>query len=151
MTNKGNNFIDQKYIWKHCLRYRVKVSVISGLDVGTLVKVPPKRVFLKLFNYTRNASSVQFSCWVVSLRPHGPQHARLPCPSPNPKMQKVFVKMWILRPHSRPLGWDSPGVGIRLFKFNRSVISNSLWCHGLQHPRLPCLKLAFLNHLPGDS
>ena len=31
-------------------------------------------------------SSVQFSCSVVSnsLRPHGLQHARLPCPSPTP-------------------------------------------------------------------
>ena len=31
-------------------------------------------------------SSVQFSCSVMSdsLRPHGPQHARLPCPSPTP-------------------------------------------------------------------
>ena len=30
--------------------------------------------------------SVKFSCWVVSdsLRPHGLQHARLPCPSPTP-------------------------------------------------------------------
>ena len=34
----------------------------------------------------RPISSVQFSWWVVSdsLRPHGPQHARLPCPSPTP-------------------------------------------------------------------
>ena len=32
-------------------------------------------------------SSVQFSHSVVSdsLRPHGPQHARLPCPSPSPR------------------------------------------------------------------
>ena len=31
-------------------------------------------------------SSVQFSCSVVSnsLRPHEPQHARPPCPSPTP-------------------------------------------------------------------
>ena len=31
-------------------------------------------------------SSVQFSCSVMfdSLRPHGPQHARPPCPSPTP-------------------------------------------------------------------
>ena len=31
-------------------------------------------------------SSVQFSCSVVSdsLQPHGPQHARPPCPSPTP-------------------------------------------------------------------
>ena len=33
-------------------------------------------------------SSVQFSCSVVpdSLRPHGPQHARLPCLSPTPRV-----------------------------------------------------------------
>ena len=32
--------------------------------------------------------SVQFSCPVVSdrLRPHGPQHARPPCPSPTPRV-----------------------------------------------------------------
>ena len=24
-------------------------------------------------------------------------------------------------------------------QFSRSVVSDSLWCHGLQHPRLPCL------------
>ena len=34
----------------------------------------------------RTFSSVQFSCSVVSdsLWPHGPQHARSPCPSPTP-------------------------------------------------------------------
>ena len=33
-------------------------------------------------------ASVQFSCSVVSdpLRPHEPQHARLPCPSPTPRV-----------------------------------------------------------------
>ena len=39
------------------------------------------------FIYTmKSYSSVQFSHSVVSdsLRPHGPQHARLPCPSPTP-------------------------------------------------------------------
>ena len=35
-----------------------------------------------------NISSVQFSCSVVSdsLRPHEPQHARPPCPSPTPSV-----------------------------------------------------------------
>ena len=39
-------------------------------------------------------SSVQFSCLVVfdSLRPHGLQHARLPCPSPTPSQTHVH---WI--------------------------------------------------------
>ena len=34
------------------------------------------------------SSSDQFSCWVVSdsLRPHGLQHARPPCPTPTPRV-----------------------------------------------------------------
>ena len=42
-------------------------------------------------------SSVQFSCSVMSdsLRPHGLQHARLPCPSPTP---------WVYS-NSCPLSW----------------------------------------------
>ena len=42
-------------------------------------------------------SSVQFSCSVVSdsLRPHGPQHARPPCPSPTPRVYS----------NSSPLSW----------------------------------------------
>ena len=30
--------------------------------------------------------SVQFSCSVMSLQPHGLQHARPPCPSPTPRV-----------------------------------------------------------------
>ena len=42
-------------------------------------------------------SSVQFSCSVMSasLRPHEPQHARTPCPSPTPRVY----------PNSWPLSW----------------------------------------------
>ena len=44
-----------------------------------LVQIPPERV--------KNRWLVQFSCLVMcdSLRPHGLQHARLPCPSPTPR------------------------------------------------------------------
>ena len=44
-----------------------------------------------------NLSSVQFSCSVVSnsLRPHGPQHTRPPCPSPTPGVY----------PNSCPSSW----------------------------------------------
>ena len=40
--------------------------------------------------------SVQFSCSVVSdsLRPHGLQHARLPCPSPTPRACSNYVH-WV--------------------------------------------------------
>ena len=38
--------------------------------------------------------SVQFSCSVVSdsLRPHGLQHARLPCPSPTPRAYSMSIE-----------------------------------------------------------
>ena len=45
----------------------------------------------------QGSSSVQFSYSVVSdsLRPHGPQHTRPPCPSPTPRVY----------PNSCPLSW----------------------------------------------
>ena len=49
------------------------------------------------------SSSVQFSCSVMSdsLRPHGLQHARLPCPSPTPGVH----------PNPRPLSqWCHPTI-----------------------------------------
>ena len=41
-------------------------------------------------------SSVQFSCSVVSdsLRPHGLQHGRLPCPSPTPGVYSCPLSRW---------------------------------------------------------
>ena len=43
-------------------------------------------------------SSVQFSCLVVSysLRPHGLQHSRLPCPSPTPRayVDSCLLSRW---------------------------------------------------------
>ena len=48
-------------------------------NVAGLTKAP--------FLLKEEVSSVQFSCSIVSdsLRPRGPQHARLPCPSPTPR------------------------------------------------------------------
>ena len=41
--------------------------------------------------------SVQFSCLTVSdsLRPHGLQHARLPCPSPTPRAYSKLYVHWV--------------------------------------------------------
>ena len=43
-------------------------------------------MYIGSLNLQCHSFSVQFSCLVVSdsLRPHGLQHARLPCPSPTP-------------------------------------------------------------------
>ena len=50
---------------------------------------------------THSFSSVQFSCSVVSdsLRPHEPEHARPPCPSPTPRVhQNPCLLIWWCRP-----------------------------------------------------
>ena len=53
--------------------------------------------FKILHTEIKQNSSVQFRCSVVSnsLRPHEPQHARPPCPSPTPGVQ----------PNPFPLSW----------------------------------------------
>ena len=38
--------------------------------------------------------------------------------------------------------FGSPGPLLVLLLFSRSVVSNSLWPHGLQHPRFPCPSLS---------
>ena len=60
-------------------------GISDGLHVG-----------IRRRNYLQNRS-VQFSCSVVSnsLRPHGRQHTRLPCPSPTPGVYS----------NSCPLSW----------------------------------------------
>ena len=53
------------------------------------------RVFT-LLSLVSPFTSVQFSRSVVSdsLRPHGLQHARLPCPSPNPRAYSCPLGQW---------------------------------------------------------
>ena len=74
-------------------------------------------------------SSVQFSCSVMSdsLRPHEPQHARPPCPSPTPG----------LNPNSCPLSqWCHPAISSSIVPFSScpqslpaSVFSNESTLH----------------------
>ena len=65
-----------------------------------------------LLNHLLNSfSSTQFSCSVVSdsLRPHGPQHARLPCQSPTPRVY----------PNSCPLSrWCHPTISSSVIPFS---------------------------------
>ena len=64
-------------------------------------------------------SSVQFSCSVVSysLRPHELQHARPPCPSPNPGVHS----------DSRPSSWwCHPAISSSVIPFSSRLQSLSL-------------------------
>ena len=59
----------------------------------------------------KTGSSVQFSCSIVSdsLRPHGLQHARPPCPSPTP----------VVHPNSCPLSrWCHPAISSSVIPFS---------------------------------
>ena len=61
-------------------------------------------------------STVQFNCSVMSnsLQPHGLQHARLPCPSPNPGAYS----------NSRPLSqWCHPTISSSLVPFSSCIQS----------------------------
>ena len=68
-------------------------------------------VFLFLFFYLHQFSSVQFSRSVMSnsLWPHEPQHARPPCPSPTPRVH----------PNSCPLSqWCHPAISSSVVPFS---------------------------------
>ena len=49
------------------------------------IKVEAVKHFVNVSVSLNFSLSVQFSCSVMSLRPHGLQHTRLPCPSPTPR------------------------------------------------------------------
>ena len=68
-------------------------------------------------------SSVQFSCSVMSdsLRPHGPQHARPPCPSPTPRVHSNS------RASSR---WCHPPISSSVVPFSFSSCPQSLPASG---------------------
>ena len=60
------------------------IQVVNTITVVLTVWSPPNQQH----QHHLESSSVQFSCSVVSdsLRPHGLQHFRLPCPSPTPRV-----------------------------------------------------------------
>ena len=83
-------------------------------------------------------SSVQFSCSVVSdsLWLHGLQHARLPCPSPNPEFTQTHVH-WVsdaIQP-SHPLSPPSPPA------LNLSQHQGLFWWVGSSHQVAQVLEL----------
>ena len=57
------------------------------------VPTRPNFNYTNINKYSRQALLVQFSHSVISnsLRPHGLQHARLPCPSPTPRDHSTHV------------------------------------------------------------
>ena len=71
-----------------------------------------------------------------TLRLHGLQHSRLPCPSPTPEACSNACPSgcWCYRATSSSV--------LKLFfslvQFSHSVMSGSLWPHESQHARPPC-------------
>ena len=73
-------------------------------------------ILLCISTYSKHYCSVQFSCSVMSdsLRPHEPQHARPPCPSPAPGVY----------PNPRPLSqWGHPTISSSVIPFSSHLQS----------------------------
>ena len=92
--------------WKYALIFIVRRWLFRRWDLAWQAQNPQGRLELLSVSYSfcpqeefllQGSSSVQFSYSVVSdsLRPHGPQHTRPPCPSPTPRVY----------PNSCPLSW----------------------------------------------
>ena len=91
-------------------------NLLISLNSIHLILVPLRKdIFLKYMERRNNSSiyslTVQFSRSVVSdsLWPHGPQHARPPCPSPTPAACSnscPSTQLWIQLSH--PLSSPSP-------------------------------------------
>ena len=100
------------------------------------------------------------SCSVVSgsLRPHGLQHARPPCPSPSPGICSKSFSTWkfghchFLTLYKFTNFLILPKIVFSTsLQFSHSVKSDSLRPHGLQHARPPCPLLtpgAYSNSCP---
>ena len=91
--------------WSH----EIKRSLLLERKVMTKLDSILKSRDITLSTKVRLVSSVQFSCSVVSdsLRPHEPQHARPPCPSPSPGVQPSPWVGGAIQP-SHPLSSPSP-------------------------------------------
>ena len=79
MQPKNNNFLKRKWGRFEKLKLLLTRNLASPLDLHFSLPTTLPMAFLHSY------LSVQFSHWVMSdsLRPHGLQHARLPCPSPT--------------------------------------------------------------------
>ena len=110
-----------------------------------------------------------FHCFPIYLWLHWLQHARLPCPSPIPRAYSNSCALsWWCHPaisssvvpfssclQSFPASVSFPISEIfTSVQFSRSVVSDSLQPHGLQHTRLPCPSAtpgAYTNSTPSSQ
>ena len=111
----------------------------------------PWRNLTKLLVFRFHGDSVQFSCWVVSdsLRPHGLQHTRLPCPSPTPEVCS----------NSRPSSWRchptiSPSVVpfsscLQSFTASGSFPRSQFFASGGQSSGVSASRISPSNEYPG--
>ena len=89
------------------------LDISENWDINFLLKCDTPTV--KCTNLNKCSVS-QFSCSVTSdsLRPHGPQHARPPCPSPTPGVH----------PNSCPLSqWCHPAISSSVIPFSSCLQS----------------------------
>ena len=81
--------------------FHVKLDFLKKYWISFIIAVlclcKDRHNFITVLSFVKARDSVQFSQSVVSnsLGPHWLQHARLPCPSPNPEFNRTHVHCWV--------------------------------------------------------
>ena len=100
-------------LWKCCTQYASKFGKLSTwLEKVSFHSNPKESQWQRMFKF----SSVQFSRSFVSdsLRPHGQQHARPPCPSPVP---------WVYSNSCPSSWWCHPNISSTVVPFTSCLQS----------------------------
>ena len=89
---------------------------------------PYTSFLISTFLTSLSRHSVQFSCSVVShsLRPHGLQHARLPCPSPTPGVNSKLMSIELVMPSNHFILCRPLLLLLAVFPSNRDFSSESV-------------------------
>ena len=136
------------------------------LNCGKVSQITNKlalNLWLSLSSGTRDSwYSVQFSRSVMSdsLRPHEPQHARPPCPSPTPRVHPNPCPLLLVRPSNhlilcRPLLLPSIFPSVRVFSDESALCIRwpKYWSFSFnispsnEHPGLICFRMDWLGLL----
>ena len=116
MRKQWQTFLGSKIIADGNCSHGIKRHLLLGRKVMTNLDSILKSRDITLPTNVHLFSSVQFSLSVISnsLRPHEPQHARLPCPSPTPRVY----------PNSCPLSrWCHPTISSPVIPFSSCLQS----------------------------
>ena len=115
-----SNRLKEQWVWVRCLRQVPTVLLLQLQNIFCFLGL----AFIPIPKEDFQFSSVAQSC--PTLRPHGLQHARLPCPSPTPgacsdswptsgtllghEKNEILTQYCTDQPQERSATWKKPGM-----------------------------------------